>query len=272
VLVVDDATPAPIDAGAGALTVHRRGTGRRMVLVHGFTQTAAVWSELDPWLDGVEVLAVDAPGHGGSTHVVCDLDEGAALLGRAGGRAAYVGYSMGGRLALHLALAEPGLVDALVLVGASPGIEDAADRAARRADDERRAQRLESIGVDAFLEEWLRLPLFATLPAERARIEDRRVNTVTGLASSLRLAGAGAQRPLWDELSRLTMPVLYIAGEHDVVYRSMGERVVAAIGAHAVLEIVPGAGHAAHLERPEVVGPLVRRFVDASPAHRAAGG
>lgn len=262
-LVVDDATPGPIEEGA--LAVHRRGRGRRVVLVHGFTQTAAVWSVLDPWLDGLEVVAVDAPGHGGSAAVACDLDDGAARLGRAGGRAVYVGYSMGGRLALHLALAEPSLVDALVLVGASPGIEDDTDRAERHAEDERRARRLESIGVDAFLEEWLRLPLFATLPSERARVEDRRVNTVAGLASSLRLAGAGAQRSRWGELSQLTMPVLYVAGEHDAAYRSIGERVVAAIGARARLEVVPGAGHAVHLERPEVVGPLVRRFVDASP-------
>ncbi|HEX6785940.1 MAG TPA: alpha/beta fold hydrolase, partial [Acidimicrobiales bacterium] len=116
-----------------ALHVERLGAGPRVVLVHGFTQTGRSWAPIAADLGrDHEVVLVDAPGHGGSSAGRADLTEGAALLGAAGGRATYVGYSMGGRLALHLALDHPDHVDALVLLGATAGIEDEEERAARR--------------------------------------------------------------------------------------------------------------------------------------------
>ena len=116
-----------------ALAAVRAGSGPRIVLVHGFTQTGRSWDRLAAELGtGHETVAVDAPGHGGSAGVRTDLVAGADLLGEAGGRAAYVGYSMGGRLCLHLALRRPDLVERLVLVSATAGLDDEADRAARR--------------------------------------------------------------------------------------------------------------------------------------------
>jgi len=195
-----------------ALHVERQGAGPRVVLVHGFTQTGRSWGPIATDLGhDHEVVLVDAPGHGGSAAVRAGLTAGAALLGAAGGRATYVGYSMGGRLALHLALDRPDDVEALVLLGATAGIEDEEERAARRRSDEVWAGELEREGIDLFLRRWLAQPLFAGLPAAAADLGDRRRNTVDGLASSLRLAGTGSQVPRWDELPRLRMPVLVLA-------------------------------------------------------------
>lgn len=234
---------------APAAGAPRRGV---VVLVHGFTQTRRSWAPIAAPLAaaGHPVVLVDAPGHGGSSGVRVDLVRGAELLGQAGGRATYVGYSMGARLGLHLALGRPDLVEALILLGATAGIDDTPERAARRAADDALAADLERDGVDAFLTRWLANPLFAHLPAAAAGLEDRRGNTAAGLASSLRLAGTGTQAPLWDRLSSLACPTLVVAGALDAKFAALGRRLVAGIGTHARLALIPGAGHAAHLEQP----------------------
>ncbi|MCU0311599.1 MAG: alpha/beta fold hydrolase [Acidimicrobiales bacterium] len=234
----------------------------RLVLVHGFTQTARCWGPFADLLAADhDVWAVDAPGHGGSAAVRADLVGGADLLGRSGHRATYVGYSMGGRLALHLALARPDLVDRLVLIGATAGIDDDAQRAARRAADEGLADHLEAVGVDSFLAEWLAQPLFAGLSPSAAAVDERRRNTTGGLASSLRTAGTGSQRPLWDELHRLAMPVLLLAGGDDRKFTDLARRMAAAIGENARVAVVPDTGHAAHLEAPERTAATVQRWL-----------
>ena len=245
------------------LHVERQGEGPRVVLVHGFTQTGRSWRPIATDLArDHEVVLVDAPGHGGSSAVRADVEGGAELLGAAGGRATYVGYSMGGRLALHLALARRDLVVTLVLVGATAGIEDEAERAARRAGDERLATELEQRGLDAFLARWLDQPLFATLPPDGRDLDDRRRNTVRGLSASLRNAGTGAQASRWPELPSLAMPVLVLAGERDERFCAVGKRMAEAIGPNATFAVVPGAGHAAHRERPEAFLGLLRPFLE----------
>lgn len=228
-----------------------RGAGDRLVLVHGFTQTGRSWDRVAASLsNGWEVVTVDAPGHGDSAAVRADLPAAAAMLGSAGGAATYVGYSMGGRLCLHLALARPALVRRLVLVSATAGIEDVTERAARRNADEELAASIERDGVDAFLDRWLALPLFATLRGDASALEDRRRNTAAGLAASLRLAGTGTQEALWDRLGELGMPVLLVAGALDAKYVAIAERMAALIPA-GTLAVIEGAGHAAHLEQPD---------------------
>lgn len=227
--------------------------------MHGFTQTARSWPDsiVSGLADtGHEVVAVDAPGHGSASDVHLDLWDGARRLGVEGGRAAYVGYSMGGRLVLHLAILRPDLIERVVLVGATPGIADEAERAARRTSDEELANGLERDGVDVFLERWMANPLFATLPADAAGLDDRRSNTVAGLAASLRLMGTGVQEPLWDRLAARTMPALFVAGEADEKFAALAREMGRAWGGPAEVALVTGAGHACHLEQP-------RRFLDA---------
>src|SRR5262245_20270453 len=179
-----------------------------LVLVHGFTQNRKCWGSILPRLGrDHDVTAVDAPGHGNASDVRADLWQTADRLA-AEGPATYIGYSMGARMALHAALAHPDVVDRLVLVSGTAGIEDEHERAARVERDEALAQSLERDGLDAFLVRWLEQPLFATLSASAHDDEARRENTVAGLASSLRLTGTGTQDPLWDRLRDLTIPTL----------------------------------------------------------------
>jgi 2-succinyl-6-hydroxy-2,4-cyclohexadiene-1-carboxylate synthase len=234
----------------------------RVVLVHGFTQTSASWGPVaDRLARRFEVVRVDLPGHGGPGAVEVGFAEAAGLVGATGGPAAYVGYSLGGRLCLRLALDRPDLVRALILIGGSPGIADAAGRAERRAADERLARRIERDGVAAFLDDWLAGPLFATLPAEAAGREQRLANTAEGLASALRRLGTGAQEPLWDRLGELRPPALLVAGERDPKFTGIAKQMAAAIGPAAQVVLVEGAGHAAHLERPAATAALLEEFL-----------
>lgn len=239
-----------------------KGSGPRLVLVHGFTQTRAHWGLIAGRLAvDHEVMRVDTPGHGASNQQTANLADAARLLAATAGRSTYIGYSMGGRLCLHLALASPDLVTGLVLVGATAGIEDPAERVRRVAVDEELVRRLEADGVDAFLAWWMDLPLFAGLDEEAADVGSRRKNTAAGLAASLRLAGTGAQEPLWDRLSELAMPVLVVAGEDDRHFATVARRLVSCIGGNAELALVPDAGHSAHLEAPSAFLKILRPWL-----------
>ena len=230
----------------------------RVVLVHGFTQTSRCWPPFDELLAArVECQSLDAPGHGNAAALALDVPAAAAHLARRGGTGIYLGYSMGGRLCLRLALDYPTRVRGLVLVSASPGIADASQRQARVQRDEALADRIQQIGVAAFVDEWLAQPMFAHLPAANAHRDERLRNTADGLASSLRLAGTGAQEPLWDRLAELAMPILVIAGSLDEKYVAIGRQMVAAIGANATFAEITAAGHSAPLEAPEATVQLV---------------
>ena len=235
------------------------GHGPRIVLVHGFTQTLVSWAPVAAQLAvDHEVVRVDAPGHGGSTSVEVGLADGARLLGETGGRATYVGYSMGGRLALRLALDHPALVERLVLLGATAGIDDPDERAARRTADEALADRIEADGVEPFLTDWLAQPLFAGLTPTPEDLAARRANATHGLASSLRLSGTGTMEPpWWAELAGLVPPTLVLAGDLDAKFTALGHRLVHATP-NARFTPIAGAGHAAHLQDPATVAAAIR--------------
>jgi 2-succinyl-6-hydroxy-2,4-cyclohexadiene-1-carboxylate synthase len=244
----------------------------RLVLVHGFTQTRRSWDPLLPHLADHDVVAVDAPGHGTASAEQLDLVDGGRWLAARGGPGTYVGYSMGGRLCLHAALAAPDAVRALVLISATGGLDDADEREARRVADDGLADRIEHVGVEAFVDEWLAQPLFAGLDdAARGRAA-RLQNTAAGLASSLRRAGTGTQLPLWDRLRTLTIPTLVIAGELDAKFVAIAERLAATIPG-ADLAIVGGAGHTVHLEQPQRFLEVLRTWLaghDDSPSPTAS--
>ncbi len=235
----------------------------RLTLVHGFTQTGRSWAPVVPALaEHFDVVTPDLPGHGSRAGSPAGMEEAARLIGEDGGRGAYVGYSMGGRVALHLALSRPDLVERLVLVSTSAGIEDEEERAARREADEALARSIESDGVDAFLARWLAQPLFSALAPEAAGMEARRENTAEGLAAALRLLGVGVQEPLWRRLYELHMPVLVLAGERDEAYCIQAVQLGGWMGEAASLALVPDAGHACHLEQPRAFAEVVRAFLE----------
>lgn len=265
-----------IEVNGVTFNVETWGEGRPLLCLHGFTGDASTWARFAGRWPGWRIVAVDLLGHGASDAPTDPerygmeraVDDLVALLDAMGiARVTLLGYSMGGRVALHVALFAPERVEALILEGASPGIDDPADRAARRASDEDLAAFIEREGIVAFVDRWEALPLFATqrnLPAEIAarQREQRLRNRPEGLANSLRGMGAGAQAPLSGRLGEIRVPTLLIAGALDEKYRGLAHSMAASMP-HARAVIVPEAGHAVHLERPDEFARAVGEFLDA---------
>jgi 2-succinyl-6-hydroxy-2,4-cyclohexadiene-1-carboxylate synthase len=232
-----------------------------VVLLHGFTQTGASWERVVAAMgERYRPIAPDLRGHGALSSatpvtlesVVADVSRLAPLS------CELVGYSMGGRIALHVALALGERVRRLVLVGASPGIADEAERAQRRAADDRLADELEHATIEQFARRWALTPVLADQPppVQAAAHTDRLRSTPAGLARALRGLGTGALPSLWERLGELTMPVTLIAGERDGKFAAIAEQMAASIP-DARLEIVPGVGHALHLEDPALIASLL---------------
>lgn len=245
-----------------------------VLLLHGFLGSGSDWGETIASLsEKFHCIAVDLPGHGESLSLTTEsyTMEGAArslvrLLDQLDAeRASVAGYSMGGRLALYLALRYPERCAGLFLESASPGLESEDDRAARRKSDEEKAQRLESWNFEEFLADWYRQPLFASLARNKEllqqTIEVRRRNDPPELAHSLRGMGTGSQPSLWKEIAGLQLPALAIAGELDEKFVEIGRRMEARSPALRFVA-VPGAGHIPHAEAPEAYLDLLRDFLE----------
>ena len=284
--------PEWIELGDGQrMHVEVGGRGAPLLILHGFTGSTRtvqdIAERLAPWH---RTIRVDLAGHG-LTHVLSD----AARFGMSGATAdlarvldhvlpappresdgidglwevpdAHIlGYSMGGRLALGLAAYHPERVRSLVLVGASPGIADAGERERRREADAELAELLLRDGITAFVDRWMRSDFFETQREmgsadweEKARAQ-RLDNQPLGLAMSLRAMGTGAQPPLHDRLPDIDVPVLLVVGDRDPKFVGIAEEMAAALP-DARVEVLSGAGHAVHLEQPEVFAERVQAFL-----------
>ena len=233
-----------------------------VVLLHGFAGTGRAWdpvvARLDP--ERYTPLAPDLRGHGAARDArpvsfdTCVAD----VLALAPDRFELCGYSMGGRIALHVALAAPERIDRLLLVATTAGTEDAAARAARRADDEALAAFADTATIEEFADRWAAQPLFAGTPPDAARIwrEDLLRNDPRALAASLRGVGSGAMAPRGGRLGELTMPATVLVGERDAKFVALGERLAGALP-DAELVVVPGAGHGLPREAPEAIAAVV---------------
>jgi 2-succinyl-6-hydroxy-2,4-cyclohexadiene-1-carboxylate synthase len=222
--------------------------------------------------DRFRCIAPDLPGHGASL----GLPSGSYSFERAAratirtldvlsvGRATIVGYSMGGRLALYLALRYPERCAGLFIESASPGMEDAAERKARRRSDEENATRLESGDFETFLMDWYSQPLFASLARRDGLVEEmisaRRSNDPVELARALRGMGTGTQPSLWRELPSLVAPALAVAGELDEKFVAISRRMAGA-SPNVRAAVVPGAGHNVRAEAPEAYLGLLKDFL-----------
>lgn len=232
--------------------------------LHGFTQTGASWAEtsaaLTARLNSLVFTAPDMPGHGARSSTPMTIPDAADVLAEELPLGIWMGYSMGGRHLLNLAIRHPHRCIGLVLISTTAGLDSPTDRAARRQSDERTAQRILEVGVDAFLDEWISQPMFAGRVQDLTELEGRRRNTAEGLAGSLRLAGTGAQDPLWDRLSEITVPTLIITGADDHKFTAIGQRLLAEIP-NAKHHVISGVSHAVHLERPEEFADLVTEWI-----------
>ncbi len=229
-----------------------------LVLLHGFGGTRRAW---DPVIGALaperyRPLALDLPGHGANADAERPITFAACVryvLEESPERFALGGYSLGGRIALCVALAAPERVSGLILVSSTAGIEDAAERADRSARDHQLAEKLEREGVEDFLTRWRAQPLFAEDPplVDELACADYRRSPPDALAAVLRGIGTGKMEPLWERLPALAMPVTVLAGERDHKFVGLGRRMVELLP-DAELVIVPG-GHRLPLESPEAV-------------------
>jgi 2-succinyl-6-hydroxy-2,4-cyclohexadiene-1-carboxylate synthase len=263
------------------LNVQVTGQGPVLVALHGFTGSATTWHPLAQAIGNeYAVVAIDILGHGASAKptepsryaMERTIEDLLGVLDALSITTAHwLGYSMGGRIALSLALAAPERCNSLVLESASPGIEDADERAKRIAGDETLAGMLERDGIERFVDYWETLPLWASqgrLPegARQTLRAQRLTNDPVGLAGSLRGIGSGTQPYVGDALASLAMPVCFIAGEDDAKYAEVAQSMTVAIPEGRAV-VTPNAGHAVHLEQPDIFHATVREFLNAySPA------
>lgn len=250
------------------LATETHGSGPSLAFIHGFTQTRKSWQPVVEHLCGTYTCTtIDAPGHGETTNGKFSLVETGDAIAKVMKTGTLIGYSMGARMALHAALQHPSIVQRLVLVSGTAGIDDESERHARVVSDEKLADHIEDIGVEKFIEEWLSNPLFAGLTAENAQVAERRRNTSTGLADSLRYAGTGTQMPLWTRLTELQIPVFLVAGALDEKFVALARRMHEIIPS-STFEIVEGAGHTVHLEQTEVFCGILHSWLIATESHQ----
>ena len=254
------------------------GDGPPVTLLHGFTQSGRSWRELIAHMpEGWKWIVPDLRGHGETQlrhGALCSMDACTADLVRLWDvlgveRSHIVGYSMGGRLALHAATRRPDRVLSLLTIGAHAGLEEDA-REGRRRGDEGLAERIEKDGLEAFVNYWGSLPLFAGLerrgPAYVAEVRAERLrNHGAGLACSLRGMGAGAMHPLWDELAQVDCPCTFVAGQLDHGYVASARRLAGAVP-NGRVELVLRAGHAVHQERPDAFARVLASHLAAATA------
>ncbi len=244
-------------------------------MLHGFSGDSSSWDEVARRLPGgFQFLALDILGHGQSDSppdaasyrmeaVAADIID---LLDKSTSVPAHLlGYSMGGRLALFLALRYRSRFQSLTLESASPGLPDEESRAERRRQDEKLASAIENNGIERFVNYWERLPLWGSqsrlsneiLAAQRRQ---RLRNSPMGLANSLRGLGAGAQPSLWPELPGLNLPTLLCVGELDPKFRRINGEMLGLIPA-AEMAVFESAGHNIHLEDPTAFCDRLRSFL-----------
>ena len=250
------------------------GRGKPIILLHGFTGCTRNWQQIFRTLGtDYQVIAIDIIGHGNSpspNDVKLYRMEKVAEEIVAVWKSITIdpihllGYSMGGRLALYLALHYPHLVHSLTLESASPGLRTEQERLARKEQDNALATRILNDGIAAFVDYWESIPLFQSqkqvAPKQREWLRQQRLsNNPIGLANSLRGMGTGQQPDLWDDLHKLPMPTYLIVGEYDtkftLIARQMEKRMK-----HSKLSIIQKAGHTVHFEQPAVYSEQVLAF------------
>ena len=234
----------------------------QVLLLHGFLGRGADWDAVRAGLPpDWRVAAPDLPGHGANLRAVATMDAASAALAEVDEPADVVGYSMGGRLALHLAVRHPDAVRRLVLVSASPGLRSPAERARRRQLDEERAQAIER-DLPAFLDDWYHLPLFGLPDALRQRVTADRLAHAdpAGLAASLRGMGTGAQPSHWGALAGISAPTTAVAGDRDAKFVRLAREM--AESGDVRVQVVPGAAHLLPIERPDALASLLTDVLD----------
>lgn len=248
------------------------GQGPPIVLLHGFTGRISTWTRfVKRWRQQYQVITVDLPGHGLTrsetprTMKTCCDDLKALFEHLQIPSVHLVGYSMGGRTALSFAMMYPQYVNTLTLESASPGLRQPKERAARRAQDEKLIQKIETYGLTAFVDFWENIPLFESQKKLSTNVQkqlraERLSQSSNGLIRSLRYMGTGQQPSWWEQLHQYKGAVLLIVGKLDEKFVTINKHMEKHFQ-RAELAIVEHAGHAVHLEKPEAFQQLVINFI-----------
>ncbi|MFC7391799.1 2-succinyl-6-hydroxy-2,4-cyclohexadiene-1-carboxylate synthase [Scopulibacillus cellulosilyticus] len=247
------------------------GNGEPLLLLHGFTGSMGTWETfIDHWSKCFKIIAIDIVGHGSTIapdDVSCfNMSHEAAsimkLLDKLNIKKPHLlGYSMGGRLALFMKTKYPEETGSLLLESSSPGLASEQDRIIRKQNDDQLADRIEAYGVENFVNEWEKVPLFKTQESlsklDRQKIRVERLNqTANGLANSLRGMGTGVQPSLWDELKTISSHVMIVVGSLDQKFVQIGKAMSKRLP-NATFHIVSNAGHAIHVEQPRIFDKIV---------------
>lgn len=260
-IAVDDAT----------YHVTKQGSGPPVVLLHGFTSTMHTWEHVITALkENFTVIAIDLPGHGKTvtpdrSMEKCCIDIAFILQTFHYPRVHMVGYSMGGRTALTFAQMYPKMVRSLTLESASPGLRTEQERLERKSMDEKLATRIKREGIEAFVDFWENIPLFASQKVleqqVQARVRKERLSQKpSGLAMSLRHMGTGKQTSLWHTLQSCAVPIYLLVGAYDDKFVEINQEMVA-LFPDAQIDIIEGVGHAVHVEQPEVFVRHIKAFL-----------
>ncbi|NNL85487.1 MAG: 2-succinyl-6-hydroxy-2,4-cyclohexadiene-1-carboxylate synthase [Myxococcales bacterium] len=265
------------------LYAESRGTGAPLLLLHGFTGSVrAMAPVIQSFERNFEVIAWDLIGHGRSaaptdpdaySFAACIADAHAVLDAFGYESAHWIGYGLGARIALAAATSAPDRIASMVLIAPSAGIAEPEERETRRRRDAELAESIAQKGVTHFVDRWMALPPFATQQrlgksALREARRDRLSHTPHGLAHALRGLGVASQPPLFEQLGDLRTPSLLILGELDAACQAPVRDLAKRLPKATLCEIAD-AGHAAHLEQPEVFSHVVREFLRTAPRPRA---
>ena len=246
----------------------------RLVFLHGFLGRGADWQEVAAhFTDRYCCILPDLPGHGANTHLALGpaldyerLARGLARTLAESGKepVVLVGYSLGGRIGLYAGLQHPGMLRGLLLESTNPGLSELETRQQRALADERQAQKIQSQGMDAFLDDWYAQPLFRSLHARPALLErmrrSRQGNQPVWMAKVLRELSPGSQPFLGERWNELNIPVLLLAGSLDEKYAALVSQTAARFPRVRGL-VVPQAGHSIHAERPGRFRQILRTYL-----------
>ncbi|MBY7143950.1 2-succinyl-6-hydroxy-2,4-cyclohexadiene-1-carboxylate synthase [Virgibacillus sp. NKC19-3] len=261
-----------IDDASYWYEIHGKPKGPSLVMLHGFTGSTSTWNEfIANWKNELRIITIDLPGHGKTTTPSpktmeqCCADLAAFVQYLQLKEFHLAGYSMGGRTALSFAITYPWYIQSLMLESASPGLDTKYERDQRMAKDEQLAQKIENEGMSAFVDFWENIPLFQTqkhlpLDIQASVRQERLAQSAHGLAQSLRYMGTGSQSSWWNEMEHFRKPVLLITGIYDEKFLAINRRMNNCLGT-SHLDIIENAGHAVHVEQPNIFGERLASFI-----------
>ncbi|WP_017797439.1 2-succinyl-6-hydroxy-2,4-cyclohexadiene-1-carboxylate synthase [Oceanobacillus kimchii] len=251
------------------------GDGEPIVMLHGFTGTRHTWGSLKTFLSDYQLILFDLPGHGCSkgyslTSMKACCKQLRKQLNKMNIMKFHlVGYSMGGRTAIHFANEFPHMVQSLILESASPGLSSELEQSQRQQNDKNLANYILQNGIEEFVNYWQDIPLFLSqkeLSEEKQQqIRNERLSHQReGLVHSLHSMGTGAQPSFWNDLEQMIMRVLLVVGEKDSKFVKINNKMREKLP-NAELTVCKNVGHAVHVENPQIFGKIVEEFLNRNP-------